>query len=276
MGAATTMQLSGTFDVKLGKSFLDRDSTSYMTSRFDFMPASVDRSQPGSMKVNESKEVIVNLPNIPNTGTDATTVFRGTARPVQKECFLIYNKKTHELTLERIAHTVLLKKTREERKSDASCPLNSELTQFHSLPGRSDQDSRSVRPSATKRKSNDPEISVPSSNAVQQSSQKKPTHSRTLSSSSSSSGTTSSSSSSSGSSCDMDVESSESNDDSASDSGSSSSTLSSLSSGKNKSKSKPSSNVKSDTKTVNANLAAHRKLIEHDLKLSDSDSDCSA
>ncbi|KAK4475376.1 hypothetical protein MN116_000791 [Schistosoma mekongi] len=268
------MQLNGTFDVKLGKSFLDRDLTSYMTMRCDFMPASVDRSQPGSIKVNEAKEVVVSLPNVTNAGSDTATLFRGTARPVQKECILIFNKKTHELTLERISHTVQLKKTREERKSDTTCPPNSEMSQFQSLTSRSDQDLKSFRPSPTKKKLNDPESSTSSTTSVQQSAQKlKPPHSRTLSSSSSSSsGTTSTSSSSS---CDMDIESSE--NDSASDSDSNSSTLSSLSSGQNKSsKDKLSSNVKASTKTVNANLAAHRKLIEHDLKLSDSDSDCSA
>ncbi|CAH8631853.1 unnamed protein product [Schistosoma margrebowiei] len=267
------MQLNGTFDVKLGKSFLDRDSTSYMTMRCDFMPASVDRSQPGSIKVNESKEVVVSLPNVTNSGPDTATLFRGTARPVQKECILIYNKKTHELTLERIAHTVQLKKTREERKADTTCPTNSEMPQFQSLASRSEQDLKSIRPSPTKRKSNDPEIST-SSSIVQQPTQKKPPHSRTLSSSSSSSSSNSGTSSSS---CDMDIETSESDSDSSSESDSNSS-LSSLSNDRNKtSKAKPSSNGKTTTKTVNAtNLAAHRKLIEHDLKLSDSDSDSCA
>ncbi|CAH8625988.1 unnamed protein product [Schistosoma guineensis] len=268
------MQLNGTFDVKLGKSFLDRDSTSYMTMRCDFMPASVDRSQPGSIKVNESKEVVVSLPNVTNSGPDTATLFRGTARPVQKECILIYNKKTHELTLERIAHTVQLKKTREERKADTTCPTNSEMPQFQSLASRSEQDLKSVRPSPTKRKSNDPEIST-SSSIVQQPTQKKPPHSRTLSSSSSSSSSNSGTSSSS---CDMDIETSESDSDSSSESDSNSSTLSSLSNDRNKtSKAKPSSNGKTNTKTANAtNLEAHRKLIEHDLKLSDSDSDSCA
>ncbi|CAH8649607.1 unnamed protein product [Schistosoma rodhaini] len=266
------MQLNGTFDVKLGKSFLDRDSTSYMTMRCDFMPASVDRSQPGSIKVNKNKEVVVSLPNVTNSGPDTATLFRGTARPVQKECILIYNKKTHELTLERIAHTVQLKKTREERKSDATGPPNSEIPQFQSLAGRSEQDLKSIRPSPTKRKSNDPEMST-SSTIVQQSTQKKPPHSRTLSSSSSSSSNSGTSSS-----CDMDIETSESDSDSSSESDSNSSTLSSLSNDRNKtSNTKPSSNGKTNIKTVNTtNLAAHRKLIEHDLKLSDSDSDSSA
>ncbi|CAH8867906.1 unnamed protein product [Trichobilharzia szidati] len=263
------MQLTGTFDVKLGKSFLHRDPTasSYMTMRCDFMPASVDRSQPGSIRVNEGNEVVVNMPNVTSTTsenttatTTTTTTFRGTARSVQKECILIYNKNTHEVTLERIAHTVQLKKTREGRNPETSCPPKSEATQ---------------------KPANDPEMS--NTTAQQQSSQKK-THSRTLSSSSSGS----SGSNSSGS-CDMDVESSDSDDDgdSVSDrSDSTSSTLSSLSSSKRKKSVRtkpPSSHTKCDAKAasapvaavvVNSNSAAHRKLIEHDLKLSDSDSDC--
>ncbi|CAH8858782.1 unnamed protein product [Trichobilharzia szidati] len=269
------MQLSGTFDVKLGKSFLDRDPTSYMTMRCDFMPASVDRSQPGSIRVNEGNEVVVDMPNVTSTNLDATTTFRGTARSVQKECILIYNKKTHELTLERIAHTVQLKKTREGRKPDTASLPNSEGSQLLPLPDRSGQETnlKSIRPTPPKRKPpNDPEMMSVTSNTTAQQSLEKKTHSRTLSSSSSSSSASSSSS-------DMDAESSDSDDDdddSVSES-ESSSTLSSLSSERKKSaKTKPpSSNTKSDTKAVvNPNLSAHRKLIEHDLKLSDSDSDC--
>nr|CAH8852590.1 unnamed protein product [Trichobilharzia regenti] len=269
------MQLNGTFDVKLGKSFLDRDPTSYMTMRCDFMPASVDRSQPGSIKVNEGNEVVVDMPNVTSTTLEATTTFRGTARSVQKECILIYNKKTHELTLERIAHTVQLKKTREGRKPDTACLPNSEGSQLLPLPDRSGQESnlKSIRPTPPKRKPpSDPEMMSVTSNTTGQQSLEKKTHSRTLSSSSSSSGSSSSS--------DMDAESSDSDDDDDDDTVSdseSSSTLSSLSSERKKSaknKQPPSSNTKSDAKAVvNPNLSAHRKLIEHDLKLSDSDSD---
>ncbi|THD22838.1 ELL-associated factor [Fasciola hepatica] len=115
------MQLNGTFDVKLGKSFLEPSSATYITMRCDFMPASVDRTKPGSIRVDESKEVVVNLPNVASVAA-GSTVFRGSARPVQKECILIYNKRTGELTLERIAHSVQLKKTREERKANAPIP----------------------------------------------------------------------------------------------------------------------------------------------------------
>ncbi|KAA3673631.1 ELL-associated factor [Paragonimus westermani] len=86
------MQLNGTFDVKLGKSFMDPSSATYMTMRCDFMPASVDRTQPGTIKVDEGKELVVNLPNVASVGA-GSTVFRGSARPVQKECMLIYNKR---------------------------------------------------------------------------------------------------------------------------------------------------------------------------------------
>ncbi|KAG5443089.1 chromatin modification- protein VID21 [Clonorchis sinensis] len=120
------MQLNGTFDVKLGKSFLDPDAATFMTMRCDFMPASVDRSQPGSIRVDEGKEVVVNLPNVASIGP-GSTCFRGSARPVQKECILIYNKRTGELTLERVAHAVQLKKTREERKP-TPCLVNTAST----------------------------------------------------------------------------------------------------------------------------------------------------
>nr|CAH8868814.1 unnamed protein product [Trichobilharzia regenti] len=53
----------------------------------------------------------------------ATTTFRGTARSVQKECILIYNKNTHEVTVQ-------LKQTREGRKPNTSCLRHSEASHF--------------------------------------------------------------------------------------------------------------------------------------------------
>ncbi|CAH8431423.1 unnamed protein product [Dicrocoelium dendriticum] len=266
------MQLNGTYDVKLGKSFLDPNSAKYLTMRCDFMPASVDRTQPGSIKVDDSKEVVVNLPNVASVGS-GSTVFRGSARPVQKECILIYNKKTGELTLERIAHAVQLKKTREEQKTTQSNAPASSCSTIDSQPDPSRQKKASARNQdntkpppvpLSKRKLKDARTSK---SAVQSG---KP---RTLSSSSSCSndgggsggGRANTSDGSEGrreagavaSDTDVDTDSS------------SSSGLSDVPQSGNSQRAKQMAAGSRES----SYLPVHRKLIEHDLKLSDSDSD---
>lgn len=274
------MQLNGTYDVKLGKSFLDPNSAKYLTMRCDFMPASVDRTQPGSIKVDDSKEVVVHLPNVASVGP-GSTVFRGSARPVQKECILIYNKRTGELTLERLAHAVQLKKTREEQKAPQpnASASSSSTVDSQSNPPRQKKDSTrnqdTGKPPLLKRK---PTGSKNSKSVVP------PAKPRTLSSSSSGSsddivgggGVGSRRADSSDGSGRREVGAVANYTDADTDS----SCSSGLSNGDNKTPSDPpKSGIPQRAKQTAAGsqesnyLPAHRKLIEHDLKLSDSDSD---
>ncbi|VDP74671.1 unnamed protein product [Echinostoma caproni] len=307
-----TMQLNGTFDVKLGKSFLEPSAATYMTIRCDFMPASVDRSKPGSIKVDDGREVVVNLPNVASVGA-GSTMFRGSARPVQKECILIYNKRTGELTLERIAHAVQLKKTREERKPSPPVQQSN-----HSGPsGLAANRSRQIQSTSQSRSG----VQVPRDNAPQNppksrtigSPKRKPAEQSTSFRASNSLATkpaaqasktrTLSSSSSSGS-CSSSISSSDSDDGGpnqgvddrsstvaavqnttqqsadSSDSDDSYSDLNSLNSPSDK---EMIDNSGKEAERRNHSFPsapfsaiqnpAHRKLIEHDLRLSDSDSD---
>ncbi|KAL3320688.1 chromatin modification- protein VID21 [Cichlidogyrus casuarinus] len=102
------MMLKGDFDLKLGKTFTDSSAPSFMTVRYDFMPASVDKTNPGSISFEDGKSVSVDLPAI-----SGSIHFDGPARPVSKECVLIYNKRTKQMSLERISHVAQLKKCRE-------------------------------------------------------------------------------------------------------------------------------------------------------------------
>ncbi|TGZ68688.1 hypothetical protein CRM22_004130 [Opisthorchis felineus] len=288
------MQLNGTFDVKLGKSFLDPDAATFMTMRCDFMPASVDRSQPGSIRVDEGKEVVVNLPNVASIGP-GSTCFRGSARPVQKECILIYNKRTGELTLERVAHAVQLKKTREERKptpclvntaSTSNSETQSDSARRPLAPGDvgAGRDKAGSTTSPPKRKlTENTAPPIVSTKSVANTSAK----TRTLSSSSSSSGSLSASETS-----DSDTSNGELSDDASdAETQSQSSNLSSLSESNNTPPRKPAQSqaaqrsakpsvvtgAKTSTNSPVSNyLPAHRKLIEHDLKLSDTDSEDSS
>ncbi|VDD80961.1 unnamed protein product [Mesocestoides corti] len=106
------MPLQGTYEVKLGQSFIDPSQNYFMTMRCNFLPASVDKDQPGTIKINDDNEVGVRLPNVPGA-EQPSTLFKGNIRPVQKECILIYNKATNELTLERISKAAQLKKIRD-------------------------------------------------------------------------------------------------------------------------------------------------------------------
>lgn len=85
------MPLQGTYDVKIGQSFTDPSQKGFMTMRCDFLPASVDRDQPGQVKITNEKDVDVRLPNV--SGADhSSTLFKGNLRQATKECVLIYNK----------------------------------------------------------------------------------------------------------------------------------------------------------------------------------------
>ncbi|EUB55747.1 ELL-associated factor [Echinococcus granulosus] len=125
------MPLQGKYEVKLGRSFLDPSQNCFMTMRCDFLPASVDREQPGSIKIVNEKEVDVRLPNVPGA-EQSSTLLKGNIRPVQKECLLIYNKTTGELTLERISKAAQLKNVRDGPPSKK--PSDSTQT---SLPSQS-------------------------------------------------------------------------------------------------------------------------------------------
>lgn len=54
-------------------------------------------------------------------GTDGgETVFKGSAKPSERECVLIIDHETGELTLERLSTSLQVKKTRDEKKSGLS------------------------------------------------------------------------------------------------------------------------------------------------------------
>ncbi|VUZ43057.1 unnamed protein product [Hymenolepis diminuta] len=106
------MPLHGTYDVKLGQSFTNPSQNGFITMRCDFLPASVDRDQPGQIKITNDKDVDVRLPNVPSADHQST-LFKGTLRPAPKECVLIFNRATGEMTLERISKSAQMKNIRD-------------------------------------------------------------------------------------------------------------------------------------------------------------------
>jgi len=104
----------GAHQLKIGKSFEKKGGNSvYHSIRYDFKPVSVDEERKGTLEVQENKSVSVTLPHIDGHGA---TNYKGNATPAKtKDCILIIDHETGELTLERISNQIMLKKTRPEK-----------------------------------------------------------------------------------------------------------------------------------------------------------------
>ena len=82
---------------------------SYVALLDDFKPASVDTSKMATVDILQNNEVNVTVPHCDGAGT---SFFRGPKKPYAKECVLIIDHSTGEITLERLSHNIQLKKTR--------------------------------------------------------------------------------------------------------------------------------------------------------------------
>ncbi len=108
--------------LKVGKSFEKRDNrVEYDTIRYDFKPVSIDEEREGTLEVGENKSVAVSLPHVDGAGQTNYKGHLSQANP--KECVLIIDHDTGEITIERVSKQILLKKTRPE-KNDAKMLLD--------------------------------------------------------------------------------------------------------------------------------------------------------
>lgn len=78
----------------------------------DFKPASVDTTKMATVDILPNNEVNVTVPHCDGAGATQTSVFRGPKKSYAKECVLIIDHNTGEITLERLSHNIQLKKTR--------------------------------------------------------------------------------------------------------------------------------------------------------------------
>ncbi|KAL0277690.1 UNVERIFIED_CONTAM: hypothetical protein PYX00_004895 [Menopon gallinae] len=81
----------------------------FLFSSDDFKPASVDINKMATIDVGTNSQITVTVP--PNT------VFKGSAKPYQKQCIVIVNTKTGEITLEKLTCNIQVKKTRSENRN---------------------------------------------------------------------------------------------------------------------------------------------------------------
>ncbi|XP_069702975.1 ELL-associated factor 1 [Periplaneta americana] len=100
-------------ELKLGPSFTNSRGNSFHTLRYDFKPASVDVSKVATVDVGQNQQVTVTVPHLDGAGTPHT-VFKGSQRPYHKECVLIIDRVTGEITLEKLSTNIQVKKTRME------------------------------------------------------------------------------------------------------------------------------------------------------------------
>lgn len=77
----------------------------------DFKPASVDDKKMARVDVGSDNTITVTVPHLDGAGTPHT-VFKGSQRPYNKEYVLIFDKVTGEITLEKLAANIQVKKTR--------------------------------------------------------------------------------------------------------------------------------------------------------------------
>lgn len=104
-------------ELKLGSTFTNPSPrTVFHTIKYDFKPASVDVNKPASLEVSSNKQVTVTVPHLDGSGVP-NTVFKGNQRDyTKKECVLIIDRVTGEITLEKLNSNVQVKKTRTESK----------------------------------------------------------------------------------------------------------------------------------------------------------------
>ncbi|CAG9830917.1 unnamed protein product [Diabrotica balteata] len=141
-------------ELKIGQSFVNPKSKAFHTMKYDFKPASVDTNKKATVEVPGVNQVTVTVPHLDGAGIPQT-VFKGSQKPYTKECVLIIDRVTGEITLEKLSCNIQVKKTRSEynkphmskadrlsqqsndRSGGSSMPSNSSSKQQQSLPMRS-------------------------------------------------------------------------------------------------------------------------------------------
>ncbi|KAJ6628019.1 Ell-associated factor Eaf, partial [Pseudolycoriella hygida] len=122
-------------ELKLGSSFNgnnSRTSTSFHTLKYDFKPTSLDLSKVATVDCSSNNQVTVSVPHLDTSGVPKT-VFKGNQRSYTKECVLIIDKVTGEITLEKLNTNIQVKKTRSENTNKVISPQPSMLPQRASL-----------------------------------------------------------------------------------------------------------------------------------------------
>uniref|UniRef100_T1HXG7 Ell-associated factor Eaf n=1 Tax=Rhodnius prolixus TaxID=13249 RepID=T1HXG7_RHOPR len=110
-------------ELKIGDSF-SSNKLAFHTLRYDFKPASVvSASKHASIEVGQNQQITVT--HLETAGAPQT-VFKGSQRPYHKECVLIIDRTTGDITLEKLSTNIQLKKTRCLKSQRPTGYLNSQ------------------------------------------------------------------------------------------------------------------------------------------------------
>lgn len=83
---------------------------------------SVDTSKEGTIEFGQGNQVTVTAPNTDGSG-HSESVFTGSRKPHLKECVLIIDHETGEITIERLSQQITVKQTRMESKGSAGSSI---------------------------------------------------------------------------------------------------------------------------------------------------------
>lgn len=115
-----------TYPLKFGKTFDKKSDVSYNTLKLDFKPVSLGSSKDMMLEVggenSNQNQVNATIPGKHGSGSNnaAPTVYKGHKAPYgAKDCLLIVDEVTGEVTLERLGENISLKKSRPEGGSKA-------------------------------------------------------------------------------------------------------------------------------------------------------------
>jgi len=133
-------------NLRLGDSFRKNNQTSFHTNRYDFKPASVDVTKVATVDIGQGNQVTVTVPHVEGSRTNQT-VFKGNKGQYTKECVLIIDPVSGEITLERLTNQIQVKKTRVEGSSKAQQgrPITPVDYNSHKKPSPSEKHSPSQK-----------------------------------------------------------------------------------------------------------------------------------
>ncbi|GBP45166.1 Ell-associated factor Eaf [Eumeta japonica] len=140
MGDKLGLNYNDVRELKLGASFSNNKASQYHTIKYDFKPASVDVNKMATVDVGTNNQVTVTVPHLDGAGVPQT-VFKGSQRPYTKECVLIIDRVTGEITLEKLSSNIQVKKTRQETTQKPR-PLTPVTTDFTNTTQRSSSRTR--------------------------------------------------------------------------------------------------------------------------------------
>ncbi|KAJ6643465.1 Ell-associated factor Eaf [Pseudolycoriella hygida] len=95
-------------ELTLGSSFNCNNSTSFHTLKYDFKPTSLDFSKVATVDCSSNNQITVSVPHL-DTSSVPKTVYKGNQKKYTKECALIIDKVTGEITLEKLSANIQTK-----------------------------------------------------------------------------------------------------------------------------------------------------------------------